>query len=209
MIDFNKDNYAKNLPDSFAKDNKSNNYKILENERLAIEEHLNDLYEVYEIINLDNAKDGTLDRYGERVGQPRGLANDEQYILMIKAKIMRALGNGTYSSVLNSLCMTFGCKPESVYIEETEETCLVKMVTLPLDILNRSGMTVTQVTQLIKTLLPVCIRLDSLSLEGTFEFSSGENDYDDAKGFADIEGGSIGGYLGYLSSDVNEPILPI
>ena len=209
MIDFKKDNYAKNLPDSFRKDNESNNFKILENERLAVEEHLNDLYSIYEIINIDNAYGKTLDRYGERVGQPRGLANDEQYILMIKAKIMRALGNGTYSSVLNSLCMTFGCEPEQVYIEETEEPCLVKMVTLPLDILNSSGMTVTQVTQLIKTLLPICVRLDGLSLEGTFEFSDNENVYDKAKGFCDVEGGSIGGYLGYMSSDENEPILPI
>lgn len=209
MIDFKKDNYAKNLPDSFRKDNESNNFKILENERLAVEEHLNDLYSIYEIINIDNAYGKTLDRYGERVGQPRGLANDEQYILMIKAKIMRALGNGTYSSVLNSLCMTFGCEPESVYIEETEEPCLVKMVTLPLDVLNSSGMTVTQVTQLIKTLLPICVRLDGLSLEGTFEFSDSENVYDEVKGFCDVEGGSIGGYLGYMSSDENEPILPI
>lgn len=209
MIDFKKDNYAKNLPDAFRKDTDSNNYKILENERVAVEEHLSDLYGIYEIINLDNAYGKTLDRYGERVGQPRGLATDEQYILMIKAKIMRALGNGTYPSVLTSLCATFGCEPESVYIEETEEPCLVKMVTLPLDILNSSGMSVTQVTQLIKTLLPVCVRLDGLSLEGTFEFADSENVYDEAKGFCDVEGGSIGGYLGYMSSDENEPILPI
>lgn len=209
MIDFNKDNYAKNLPDSFAKEADSNNYKILETERAAVEEHLADLYGIYEIINIDNAYGKTLDRYGERVGQPRGLATDEQYILMIKAKIMRALGNGTYSSVLKSLCETFGCEPEQVYIEETDEPCLVNMVTLPLDILNKSGMTVTQVTQLIKTLLPICVRLDSLSLEGTFEFSESEGVYDEAKGFCDVEGGSIGGYLGYMSSDENEPILPI
>lgn len=209
MIDFNKDNYAKNLPDSFAKEADSNNYKILETERAAVEEDLADLYGIYEIINIDNAYGKTLDRYGERVGQPRGLATDEQYILMIKAKIMRALGNGTYSSVLKSLCETFGCEPEQVYIEETDEPCLVNMVTLPLDILNKSGMTVTQVTQLIKTLLPICVRLDSLSLEGTFEFAEGEGVYDEAKGFCDVEGGSIGGYLGYMSSDENEPILPI
>lgn len=209
MIDFNKDNYAKNLPDSFQKNTDSNNYKILENERLSVEEHLTDLYCVYEVLNIDNAYGKTLDRYGERVGQPRGLATDSQYILMIKAKIMRALGNGTYPSVLRSLCITFGCEPEQVYIEETDEPCLVNMVTLPLDILNKSGMTVNQVTLLIKSILPVCVRLDSLSLEGTFEFAEGEGVYDEAKGFCDVEDGSIGGYLGYMSSDENEPILPI
>lgn len=209
MIDFNKDNYVKNLPDSFQKDNDSNNYKILENERLSVEEHLADLYGIYEILNIDNAYGKTLDRYGERVGQPRGLATDRQYILMIKAKIMRALGNGTYPSVLKSLCMTFGCEPEQVYIKETNELCQVKMVTLPLDVLNTSGMTVNQVTQLIKSILPICIRMDGLSLEGTFEFSDSENDYDETKGFCDAEGGNIGGYLGYISGDSNEPILPI
>lgn len=209
MIDFNKDNYAKNLPDSFRKDNESNNYKILENERLSIEEHLADLYGIYEIINIDNAYGKTLDQYGERVGQPRGLATDSQYILMIKAKIMRALGNGTYPSVLRSLCITFGCEAEQVYIEETDNPCQVKMVTLPLNILNSSGMTVNQVTQLIKSILPICIRMDSLSLEGTFEFADSENDYDETKGFCDAESGNIGGYLGYISSDTNEPVLPI
>lgn len=209
MIDFNKDNYAKNLPDSFRKDNESNNYKILENERLSVEEHLADLYGIYEIINLDNAYGKTLDRYGERVGQTRCLATDSQYILMIKAKIMRALGNGTYPSVLKSLCMTFGCGPEKVRIEETEEPCTIKMITLPLDVLNGKDITVKQVAQLVKSILPICIRMQSLNLEGTFEFADSENIYDDTKGFNTTESEKTGGYLGYMNSDENEPILPI
>lgn len=165
MIDFKKDNYAKNLPDAFRKDTDSNNYKILENERIAVEEHLNDLYGIYEIINLDNAYGKTLDRYGERVGQPRGLATDEQYILMIKAKIMRALGNGTYPSVLTSLCATFGCEPESVYIEETEEPCNVGNVVLPIDVLN-ADITADFIIDIVKNLLPVCVSIDSISVVG-------------------------------------------
>lgn len=209
MIDFKNDNLVKNLPDSFAKGNESNNYKILENERLSVEEHLSDLYEIYEILELDNARNKTLDRYGERAGQPRGPATDEQYIFMIKAKIMRALGNGTHESVLKSICATFGCEADKVYIKETDEPCCVEMVTLPLDILNTSGMTVKQVTQIIKSLLPICIRIETLSLEGTFEFADSEDTYSETKGFCDAEGGNMGGYLGYISSDTNEPILPI
>lgn len=105
--------------------------------------------------------------------------------------------------------MTFGCSAEKVHIEETDNPCEIKMITLPLDILNISGMTVKQVTQIVKTLLPICIRMDSLNLEGTFEFSNNENEFDSAKGFCNAEGGDDGGYLGYLSSDENEPILPI
>ena len=209
MIDFNNDNLVKNLPDAFEKSKGSNTYKILEISRLSIEKHLEDLYEIYEILDLDNAKGKTLDRYGDRVGQARGLASDEQYLLMIKAKAMRILSNGSYPSTLRSLCLTFGCSAEKVHIEETDNPCQIKMITLPLDILNTSGMTVKQVTQIIKTLLPICIRMDSLSLEGTFEFADSENDYSKTKGFCDVEGGNDGGYLGYLSSDENEPILPI
>lgn len=209
MIDFNNDNLVKNLPDAFDKSEGSNNFKILEINRLSVEKHLEDLYEVYEILDLDNAKGKTLDRYGDRIGQARGLATDEQYLLMIKAKLMRILSNGSYPSILKSLCLTFGCSAEKVHIEETDNPCQVKMITLPLDILNTSGMTVNQVTQLIKSILPICIRMDSLSLEGTFEFADSENDYSETKGFCDAEGGNVGGYLGYISGDTNEPVLPI
>lgn len=209
MIDFDNENLAKNLPDAFAKDSDSNNYKILENEKYVLREHLEDLWEIYTILDIDNATGETLDRYGERVGQARGLANDAQYLFMIKARIMRNLGNGSYPSVLQSLVLTFGCDPDKVYIEETDNPCQVAMVTMPLDILNTSGMTVKQVSELVKTLLPICVTMDTLSLQGTFTFSDSENEYNELEGFNDVEGGNIGGYLGYMSSDENEPILPI
>ena len=53
MIDFNNDNLVKNLPDAFEKSKGSNNYKILEISRLSIEKHLEDLYEIYEILDLE------------------------------------------------------------------------------------------------------------------------------------------------------------
>lgn len=210
MIEFNKEDLAQNLPDSFRKDSDGNNWKILENERLAVEEHLNDVYDIYNILDLDNAYGKTLDYYGERVGQSRGQATDEQYIAIIKAKIMRNLGNGTFPSVIASLCATFDCNVEEVKIEESEEEpCLVQKVTLPLYILINSNMNLAQVTALVKSLLPICVRLEAIELTGTFEFADGEGDYDETKGFCDVEGGSIGGYLGYDPRDKNEPILPI
>lgn len=209
MIDFDNDNLAGNLPDSFAKDGESNNYKILENERIAVEEHLRDIWDIYEILDIDNAKGKILDCYGERVGQARGQATDEQYIFMVKSRIMRSLCNGAYPSVLQSMVLTFGCSAKDICIEETDEPCHIKMITLPLDVLNSCDMTVNQITQIIKSILPICITVDTFSLEGTFEFSDSESEYNGLKGFNDVEGGSLGGYLGYMSSDENEPILPI
>ena len=196
MIDFNKDNYAKNLPDSFKKDIKSNNYKILELERLSIEEHLNNLYSIYEIFNIDNAYGKTVDKYGERVGLKRGNLNDKQYIAMIKANIMRMLGNGTYSSVLNSICTIFGCEPISVYIEESNDPCCIERITLPLNVLNINNINVQQAIDTIKTLLPITIQFkNNLNLEGTFEFGTISNNYDNEKGFGNIEQ-TIGGFFG-------------
>ncbi len=206
MIDFDKNNYAKNLTDAFLKGKDSNNYKILENERADIESHIKDLFDIYEILNLDMAYGETLDRYGERVGQPRGNASDPQYIIMIKAKIMRSLGNGTYPSVLKALAATFSCDIKDVYISESNTPCTVDNVKLPLTALN-SGMTREQIKELAESLFPVTVILEKLDYEGTFEFGESEHDYDEMKGFAD-DIGSIGGYLGYLNDDETEPILP-
>jgi len=212
MIDFDNENLAKNLPDAFAKDSDSNNYKILENEKYVLSEHLDDIWDIYTILDIDNATDKTLDRYGERVGQARGSAADDKYLIMIKARIMRNIGNGTYPSVLQSMALTFGCETTDISIKEADEPCHIEEISLPLavlDTVNGCGMTAKQVTQIIKSLLPICVTVDTVALEGTFEFSDSENDYDYKKGFNDAEGGSLGGYLGYMSSDENEPILPI
>lgn len=209
MLDFKKDRLELNLPDCFDKSEDSNNHKLLETERQSIDKHSDDLWDIFQILDLDNARNKTLDHYGARVGQARGLADDEKYLILIKSKIMRNLNNGTYPSILNSICATFDCKPEEVYIGETNNPCNVSMVALPLDIINRVGMSATQIIALVKSLLPICITLDNVSLEGTFEFASGEGETDNNKGFSDVEGGTIGGYLGYMSGDEDEPILPI
>ena len=131
MSEFVKDNHVKNLPDVFCKSKESNNFKLLELERLTLEEYRKTLQELFDMIKLENATGKTLDLYGETVGQARGRATDEQYILMIKAKLMQNLSNGSYPSVLNSLCVTFDCKPSQIYIEESQEPCQRQLVQSP------------------------------------------------------------------------------
>ena len=209
MLDFNRTELEKNLPDSYCKANGSNNQKLLETEKASLDEHTKDLWDLFSILDIDNGFGKTLDRYGARVGQARGAASDEKYIILIKSKIMRNLNNGAYPSILKSLCATFDCSPDEVFIGETENPCSVSMVSLPLDVINRVGMTASQILAIVKSLLPICVTLDSVSLEGTFEFSDSENEQSATKGFTDVEGGSIGGYFGYMSGDDSEPILPI
>lgn len=172
---------------------------------------------INDILNIDNAKGKTLDLYGERVGQARGLATDEKYILLIKAKIMRNISNGSYPSILTSLCLTFGCDPSQIYFTDGEEPFTVNMAALPLEVINAAGLTSAQTVAIIKSLLPVGISLSSFVFEGTFEFA---RSYEDMTIDGDTEGltdtyenmnnpDAIGGYLGVAAGDEVDEILPI
>ena len=203
-------NLVKNLPDAYTKTPDSNNYKILEVERVACEDLRESLHEIDSILDINNAKGKTLDLYGDRVGQARGLADDDKYLLMIKAKINRNISNGSYPSILNSLCETFSCEPSEMVISDGDEPYTVRIVTLPLRVINRAGLTSAQAVSIIKSLLPAGIKLAEFSFEGTFEFGSNESDYDTEKGFAISEKDqSIGGYLGAMQGDEEDIILPI
>lgn len=202
MGEFIKANHVKNLPDSFCKSTESNNYKLLELERLTLEDYRKTLQELFDVIKLENAGGKVLDMYGETVGQLRGKATDEQYILMIKAKLMQNLSNGSYPSILNALCTTFDCKPEDVYIEESDMPCTVNVVRLPLEAVVKADISPENTTKLIKSLLPVGVNLQSYLYEGTFSFSDVDNEYNPNEGFCDTEGGTIGGYLGIAGSGI-------
>lgn len=206
---YNGDNHAYNLPDDYAKDAESNNAKILEIERSECEKLRTTLREIDAILDLENAYGKTLDLYGTRVGQPRGLATDDQYRVLIKAKIVRNLSNGSLPSIIESLCATFSCDPSEVSIRETEDTCAVMVESLPLSAIIKSGFSTSQTVAIIEALLPVGAKLDSFLFEGTFEFAASEGVYTEGKGFTDVEGGEKGGYFGAINGDENNIILPI
>lgn len=198
---------VKNLPDAYRKDKDSNNFKILEVERVAVQTLREALQEVESALDLDNAVGKTLDRYGERVGQARGAASDNQYRIMIKAKIRHNLSNGSYRSIVESICYMLSCEPSQVYIAESEEPCTVELVTVPLGSIIAAGFSTAQITAIIKQLLPVGVAIESILYEGTFEIGEHEGETDENAGFCDVEGGTIGGYFGMTESD--DTILPI
>ncbi len=209
MLPFNSENHVKNLPDIYRKGTESNNFKILEVERLEGNGLREALETIDTILDLDEAYGKTLDYYGERVGQPRGRATDSQYLLMIKSKIMQNICDGTSPNIINAVCMTFNCDASQVHIAEDTEPCSVKIVSLPLSIINKAGLSTEQTVAMIKRLLPVGVALSSFLFDGTFEFGTVENEQDTDKGFCDVEGGTIGGYFGVTGSDVSDVILPI
>lgn len=210
MAEFNFDNLAKNLPDCYKKNKDSNNYKILEIERIAGAELRKCLNEIAVILDIENATGATLDAYGERYGQSRGIATDEQYRVMIKSKITRSLSSGSYIDVLNAICATFGCTFDDVTLTELSEPMAVALEKAPLEAIAKAGFTSSQAYQIIKSLLPTGVTLTSVLFEGTFEFSDIDNEYDEDAGFAISEADqSIGGFLGATEGELSDDILPI
>ena len=209
MAEFNFTNLAKNLPDCYKKDKQSNNYKILEIERHAGEKLRNCLCEIENILDIENARGVVLDAYGERFGQPRGRATDEQYRVMIKSKIIRNLSNGSYLDVINAISVSFGCSVDDVVLTELkDEPMTVTLEKVPLTAIVKAGFTTSQACQIVKSLLPVGVKLKSVLFDGTFEFSSVEDEYDELAGFAD-DAGTIGGYFGATEGDVKDTPLPL
>lgn len=212
MKEYNSENHVKNLPDAYKKSSSSNNYKILEIGRRSKQILRNELKEIDNVLSLDNASGKTLDLYGERIGQRRGKASDAQYLIMLKAKMMRTMSNGSYNSIINAMAETFNCDLTDIIVEEADEACVIKKLSVPISVINRAGLSSSQAHQIIRSLLPLGVRLDEYLLEGTFCFANGENEYDESAGFALEENAGtddVGGYLGATGSDINDEILPI
>ena len=209
MGDF-KSVYVDNLPDAYRKDTDSNNYKILNIQKIEIDGIKEDTEDVYNTLDLDQATGKTLDLYGDMLGQARGFATDDQYRVMIKAKIVRNLMTGSLDSIINAGCLMFGCDPSEMHIVEDESPASVKIISLPYRVINYVGLSASQVVELIIKLVPVGITVKSAELQGTFEFGTTDSEHDEEKGFAISEADqSIGGYLGYIYSSESEQPLPI
>lgn len=209
MKDF-QEEYIKNLPDCYRKDKDSNNYKILQLAGHSVEGIKEVLTDIDGSLDLNKATGKTLDLYGDMVGQSRGRANDKQYLMLIKTRIMRNLANGSNKSVVNCLSSILNCDPSEISIKDTpNKPCTVTISNIPLQTVLEADMTTTQLLSLIKTLMPVGIVFETVSFDGTFSFSDSENEQSTTEGFCDVEGGTIGGFFGLLSSDEDNTVLPI
>lgn len=213
MKQFDFNNYVKNLPDCLNKLKESNNYKILETVRQSLDGIFVDINDVLDSLDLEKATGKTLDLFGDSVGQSRGLATDTQYRLLIKSKIMMNFTTGDHTSIVRALCITFNCEPTEVYIKEGSQPCTVEIAMLPLSVLNRAGLTVKQVIGMVDRLLPVGVTLETFLFEGTFLFTDNDWVATETQGFAGYAehyGKEVeGGYLGVVSGEEDEIILPI
>lgn len=201
------ENYIKNLPDCYNKEATSNNQKIMQLIRYDEDNFQSVLGELWNSLDLEQAKGYTLDLYGDMVGQDRGKATDEQYLLMIKTKMARNRCGGNYQSIVDCICMILNCQPSDVFLSEDGNSITADKI--PLGSIIAADLTPNQFTLIMKSLLPAGVILENSLYAGTFEFASGEGEASQDAGFCQNEGDNYGGYFGVLSDDNADTILPI
>ncbi len=198
---------VKRLPDAYYKGKDGNNYKLLHLNELAINELNTDTTEILNSLDIMQATGKTLDLYGETVQQKRGALNDEQYRLMILTKIGRNICQGDYNSIMRLLIQMFDCEQGDIILKESND-CTITIEKFPLEVLINAGFSSKQAIQMIEMLLPICVSVSDGNFEGTFEFADFDDEYDEEKGFGNIEQ-TIGGYLGLTVDDKKGFELPI
>lgn len=199
------------LSDANAKHKDSNNYKLFE----LVANELSSISETEQAIrlirNIDNAYGETLDLIGESINLLRGSWIDSVYKTMIKAKMARFMATGDYDKTYQLIAYSLGktvdeLKAEGFQMTEDWETTSsdsgwITIAGIPLATLNEIGLTTSQFTQIIKSVLPIGIGLTSLQYEGTFEFGGLPLETDNAKGFGSAIDSEIGGTLGDAFAD--------
>ena len=128
MARVNYDNLIENLPDAFAKDAGSNNYKLLQIKTYTTRKIQSDLRLMSDMLNINNAFGATLDNwYGERVKLKRGTNTDSQYRIKLQAKKMQNINTASLSQIAEALAAILDCKPEDIHIVESKRPYFVEI----------------------------------------------------------------------------------
>lgn len=201
------------LTDVYVKNPMSNVGKLFVIMTDQIQEVRDTLEQIEEWRDIDKAQGTTLDLLGENVGQTRGLATDEIMRILIRARVARNLSDGTFNGIISALAVTLNTTPDKIRIKELyddiddPEPAAIAITGLPLDVLNKSGLSATQFGLITQRVLPGGVRVAVIELAGTFSFASGSTVETSVEGFADIAGTTGGTLSGLLVNDTTE--LPI
>lgn len=183
------------LPDAYAKDIDSNNYKLLQLADYLYTDHRKDLSEILESRDIHNAHGKTLDKYGEMVGQGREGAIDEQYRIKILNQIGRQRSTGSCNDIIRLVAQTLSAEIGSFSLVE-KDNATIAIDGLATEILEKSGLELSDVKNIINDILPIGVGIAGIGFTGTFEFGT-IDDYDENKGFGDIAQ-TVGGTLGSI-----------
>lgn len=202
------------LPDYYRKDDSSNTgklFKIIEKQ----EGILNTTYERMKAWrDIEQAEGQVLDDLGENINQPRGQATDEIYRVLLKSKLARNLSTGDINTIIRVLAIALDTDYENVTIQPKwndptdPEPAAIKLIEVPLVRLNEVGLSPSQFVRIIQRTVSAGVRVESVELEGTFEFGTTTLETDDNAGFADINR-TVGGYFGSVFQPAEDIELPL
>lgn len=204
----------KRLTDVFTKDSNSNLGKLLSILAMQLQNIEQTTEKVRQWRDITQAQGTTLDRIGENVVQPRGVASDEVYRILIKSKIARNFSTGDINTIIRVLSIALDVDYSEIKISELyndpdyPEPAAISVIQLPISRLNEVGMDPIQFARIVQKTVAAGIRVGVIELTGTFEFGAIDDPPDTETGFADIDQ-VTGGTLGAVYSPGITPDLPI
>lgn len=167
--------------------------------------------------DIDNAKGVALDDIGTNINQPRGVATDDIYRILLKSKIARNLSDGSINTIIRVLAIALSCDYSEIKIKEKwdddldPEEAAIKVIEMPLDRLNDTGLDPINFARIVQRTVAGGVKVDVIELTGTFELgdANANDNYDKFHGLGDINNPDIGGYLGAAFTPATDQELPI
>lgn len=203
------------LPDAYAKKITSFLSKFFE----TIEPEFAELRKTFERIeawrNIDNAEGAVLDEIGYELGQPRGMATDEIYRIMLKSKTARDLSTGDRNTIIDVIAMALNADKSEIGILETwmdpdnPEPAGISLMKIPVRRLVEVGMSGKQFIQFVAAAVAAGVNVRQIELTGTFEYADGPDEFDEEAGFSDVNEPDVGGYYGELFEPDYDQDLPL
>lgn len=202
------------FPDFFNKRPDSRLGKLMRIFSEQLQELKDTNHRIREWRDIDKAEGAGLDFIGQNVRQPRGVATDEVYRVLLKSKIARNLSTGDINTIIRVLALALNADYKDIKIKEkwtdpeNPEPAAISLISVPITRLNEVGMDPVQFGRIVQKTVGGGIRVESIELTGTFEFGTTAIQYDPNKGFSDVDG-TTGGYFGSLYSPSTDQDLPI
>ena len=205
---FNYDNLAENLPDAFAKDENSNNYKLLNLHKFGTDQMRMVLAQISESMTIGGADGHALDDvHGGRVNLARGSWNDDAYKIRLRAKTMQNITDGSFPKMVEALAYILQIDPSEIKIYECDDANAVIIADISLLALDNAGIPFKDIVPMVERLLPVNVHVREYGFSGTLEFTGAldydgygaghdeAHDYDEDRGFGSMNS-DVGGYFG-------------
>lgn len=162
------------LGTNFAKEQNSNNYKLLNMAYKQLKKLEEEFNKQLSWMDIEKAEGYALDMLGLRVGLPRGTMDDAKYRIRIRAKIAQNLSDGTINTVVEALAMALNTPVTNIHINplwEDGHPATVRIEEVPVSVLNTAGMTEDELIDITRSIIAAGIKVESINLKGTFKFS--------------------------------------